>query len=146
MTITIRRLRAADRQAWEALWRGYQDFYEADLSQDTERLWRALLQPEPDGPHALVAEDADGAVVGLAHFLFHDTTWSPQPRCYLNDLFTAEAARGKGVGAALIEAVHAAAEQAGASQTYWLTQDFNQTARKLYDRVGQLTPFIKYVR
>ena len=146
MTITIRRLVASDKQAWQALWRGYQAFYQADLSADEDRLWLALLRPPAEGPHALVAEDADGALIGLAQYLFHGTTWSAEPRCYLNDLFTSEAARGKGVGRALIEAVYAAAEEAGASQTYWLTQDFNETARRLYDQVASLTPFVKYAR
>ena len=39
-----------------------------------------------------------------------------------------------------------AADEAGADQVYWLTAHSNATARKLYDRVGQLTPFIKYRR
>lgn len=146
MTITIRKLVPSDREGWQALWRGYQGYYEADLSDDEDRLWLALLRPPSQGPFALVAQDGDGSLVGLAQYLFHGTTWSAEPRCYLNDLYTAHEARGKGVARALIEAVYAAADEAGAAQTYWLTQDFNTTARQLYDRVGNLTPFIKYSR
>ena len=145
MSITIRPLRESDHEAWLALWRGYQRFYEADLSGDEQRLWEALLQPGPDGPFALVAEE-DGALLGLAQYLFHGTTWSARKRCYLNDLFTAEQARGKGVGRALIEAVYEASDNAGAGQVYWLTQTFNDTARSLYDQVAKVTPFIKYAR
>ncbi|MGI9368151.1 MAG: GNAT family N-acetyltransferase, partial [Ruegeria sp.] len=50
------------------------------------------------------------------------------------------------VGRALIEAVYAEADRQGSPSVYWLTQDFNDTARKLYDRVGKLTPFIRYQR
>lgn len=54
--------------------------------------------------------------------------------------------RGAGVGRALIEAVYAAADAHHAGSVYWLTQEFNHTARKLYDRIGVQTPFIKYQR
>ncbi len=146
MAITIRPLRPSDRQGWTPLWKGYQAFYESDLSDDEDRLWNALLQPGPDGPFCLVAENGEGEMVGLAHYLFHISTWSPQPRCYLNDLFTAETSRGKGVGRKLIEAVSQAAKDRGASQLWWLTQEFNLEGRRLYDKVAELTPFIKYAR
>ena len=61
-------------------------------------------------------------------------------------LATAQAARGCGVGRSLIEAVYAAADARGADQVYWLTQEFNATARRLYDQVATATPFIKYRR
>ena len=54
--------------------------------------------------------------------------------------------RGQGVGRALIEAVYAAADAAGCPSVYWMTQEFNAEARKLYDRIATLTPFIKYQR
>lgn len=145
MAISIRPLAAGDRQAWTGLWKGYQAFYKADLSADEERLWNALMSPGPDGPHGLLAVD-EGKAVGLAHYLFHITTWTPAPRCYLNDLFTAENARGKGVGRALIEAVSQAARARGAEQLWWLTQEFNHDGRRLYDKVATLTPFVKYAR
>ena len=88
----------------------------------------------------------DGQVLGIVHYLFHPVTWAVGPRCYLEDLFTAEEARGKGVGRALIEAVHAEADRRGADQVYWLTAEDNATARALYDKVATRTPFIKYRR
>jgi len=92
-----------------------------------------------------VAETA-GRLTGLVHFLFHRHAWKIEEVCYLQDLFVVPAARGTGLGRALIEAVYAAADAKGAPSVYWLTQDFNHTARRLYDSVGVLTPFIKYQR
>lgn len=150
MSIHIRFAEPGDRAQWEVLWRGYQAFYEADLSAGTDALWERLMDAKGDGPYALVAalKDDDGheKLVGLAHYLYHASTWSTKPRCYLNDLFTAGDARGKGVGRKLIEAVYEKADAHGAETVYWLTQEFNTTARSLYDEVGKLTPFIKYSR
>lgn len=145
MAYTIRKLEVADRKQWLELWRGYQAFYKADLSSDKDALFERLLAPGPDGPYCLVAEE-DGHLLGLAQYVFHLTTWGPEPRCYLNDLFTSKEARSKGIGGALIEAVDTDARKRGANQTYWMTQDFNETARRLYDKVATLTPFIKYAR
>jgi GNAT superfamily N-acetyltransferase len=146
MAIGIRPLRPADRSQWQSLWIGYQEFYEADLSAQTQSLWLRLMDPPPDGPYGLIAETGSGTVCAFAHFLFHATTWSTAPRCYLNDLYTAQSARGQGAGRALIEAVYRAADAKGASQVYWLTQEFNAEARSLYDKVAKMTPFIKYAR
>ncbi|MGI9402550.1 MAG: GNAT family N-acetyltransferase [Rhizobiaceae bacterium] len=146
MAIKIRPIKAGDRQEWEKLWLGYQEFYGADLRSGTDYLWSRLHSPPGDGPFCLVAELESGKLCGLAHYLYHPSTWSKEPRCYLNDLFTENSARGRGVGQALIEAVYAAADEKGSAQVYWLTQDFNHAARGLYDKVAKVTPFIKYAR
>jgi GNAT superfamily N-acetyltransferase len=83
-------------------------------------------------------------VVGLAHYLFHRSTISMAPTCYLQDLFTAGEARGQGVGRALIEAVCERARRAGSGRLYWHTQETNGVARRLYDRVGEYSGFIVY--
>jgi GNAT superfamily N-acetyltransferase len=146
MNITIRALTPQDRSEWEALWRGYQDFYKVDLSSGTESLWNRLINPPADGPYCLVAELSAGALAGIAQYLYHPSTWSDAPRCYLNDLYTHKNLRGQGVARRLIEAVYDAADKRGAQQVYWLTQDFNAQARALYDKMAQKTAFIKYVR
>lgn len=145
MALEIRKLQRNDKEQWLGLWRGYQEFYNADLSSDEDALFERLLAPEADGPFGLVAIE-DGAMLGITHYLFHKTSWGPEPRCYLNDLFTSATARGKGVATSLIEAVDSDARSHGCSQTWWLTQDFNKTARSLYDKLAQKTPFIKYVK
>lgn len=142
--VIIRELEKSDRVAWEKLWQGYLEFYESRLADEvTQTTWDRLMTPNSD-PHGLVAVDEDGHVFGLVHYLYHCSTWTIGPYCYLQDLFVDATGRGKGAGRALIKAVYLEAGKYGASQVYWLTQDFNHTARKLYDDVGTLTPFIKY--
>jgi GNAT superfamily N-acetyltransferase len=127
------------------LWKGYQVFYRIDLPAEvTELTWRRFFDGlEP--VHALVAEDGE-ALIGIVHYLFHRSTWMLGPNCYLQDLFTADAARGRGVAGALIEAVCEAAAAAGASRVYWNTHETNAVARSLYDKVATRSGFIQYRR
>lgn len=142
--VSVRPLTAADHEAWLPLWEGYQRFYKTHIAPEvTARTWERFHDPaEP--VHALGAE-ADGRLIGIAHYLFHRSTWDVADRCYLQDLFVAEAGRGAGVGRALIEAVYAAAETAGASRVYWLTAEDNP-ARALYDKVANYSGFVQYRR
>ena len=144
--ILIRPIDAADRAAWEPLWRGYLDFYQTRLPPEQYNLHFARLT-DPDEPAITgrVAE-IDGALAGLAHCIWHPHGWHVAPVCYLQDLFTAPDHRRRGVAEALIRAVYADADAGGAANVYWTTQSFNDTARRLYDRVGRLTPFLKYDR
>jgi GNAT superfamily N-acetyltransferase len=146
MSITIRLLHESDRPAWEALFRGYVRFYEAKVPDEVVALtWRRVLAGE-DGFLGLIAVDETGRAVGLAHALFHRSTWSPTTYCYLEDLYVDRDARRAGVGRALIESVYKDADQRGATRTYWATKEDNRTARRLYDRVATLSPFVQYRR
>jgi GNAT superfamily N-acetyltransferase len=145
--LTIRPVAPGDFEQWRPLWDGYNAFYGRSgataLDPAVTRVtWARFFAPgEP--VHALVAE-ADGALLGLAHYIFHRSTTIIGDVCYLQDLFTAEAARGKGVGRALIQAVAEAARAGGTSRLYWHTQKTNATARRLYDTVARETGFIVY--
>jgi len=141
MVIEIVPLRPPHRARWESLARAYKDFYETVLPDaEYERAWSRLI--EGDGIHGLGAE-ADGRLVGIAHYLFHRSVWA-ESICYLQDLFTEPEMRGKGVARALIEAVAAGARERGASRYYWQTKESNATARALYDRVAKFHGFIRY--
>jgi GNAT superfamily N-acetyltransferase len=87
----------------------------------------------------------NGQLVGIAHYLFHASAWAAKV-CYLQDLFTASEARGKGVARTLINAVAKEAEAKGAVRYYWLTQEGNAVARSLYDKVAKFNGFIRYDR
>ena len=142
----IRPLRASDEAAWRGLWTDYLTFYKTALPEAVyTSTFARLLGDDDQDFQALVAEQ-DGVVVGLVHYLFHRHCWRIENVCYLQDLYADPSVRGTGIGRKLIEAVYAAADTAGAPAVYWLTQDDNQTGRQLYDRVGQLTNFIKYQR
>src|ERR1700751_5440497 len=127
--VTIRPVRRSDFEQWLPLWDGYNTFYgragETALPREiTDTTWARFFDAyEP--VHALVAE-LDGRLVGLVHYLFHRNTIMLQPTCYLQDLFTDPAARGKGVGEALVEGVYDAARSAGLSTVYWHTQETNK--------------------
>lgn len=146
MAIEIKALQAEDKPLWAPLWTGYLDYYETELPPSVyDATFDALMSDDPHSPSGLLAWDG-GTAVGLVHYLFHAHCWRPEGICYLQDLFTSKQARGQGAGRALIEAVYAAADARNVSGVYWTTQDFNTTARKLYDRIGVQTPFIKYAR
>lgn len=144
--IEIRQICPQDRAAWAPLWRDYLAFYDTEL--DTaiyDSSFARLVDPAVTDYHGFLAWNGDQPV-GLVHYLYHRHGWKIEPVCYLQDLFATPAARGLGVGRALIEAVYGAADAAGAGSVYWLTQDFNAEARRLYDRIGVQTPFVKYAR
>lgn len=145
--VRIRPLTASDEADWRRLWTGYLAYYETTVPETVyQSTFARLLGDDPRDFSCLVAEDEAGRLIGLTHYLFHRHAWKVEEVCYLQDLFADPDARGLGVGRALIEAVYDAADAAGAPAVYWLTQDFNATARKLYDRIGELTPFLKYQR
>jgi GNAT superfamily N-acetyltransferase len=142
----IRPIEPADEPAWRLLWRDYLAFYETELPATVyATTFARLTDPSVRDYHGLLAL-RDDAPVGLAHYIFHRHGWHVADVCYLQDLYVAPEARGIGAGRALIEAVYAEADAAGAADVYWLTQEFNVTARRLYDRIGRATPFVKYVR
>lgn len=144
--IEIRPLTRKDETDWRRLWTAYLAFYDTDLP---EAVYRAsfdrMIATDAREFRGLIAT-VDGQALGLAHYLFHRNGWTIKDTCYLQDLFVDPAARGTGLGRRLIQAVYDAADRHGAASVYWLTQDFNATARQLYDRIARKTPFIVYER
>lgn len=141
LPLTVAPLVAPDRDRWEVLARGYKTFYETVLPPETyEKTWQRLMRG--DVLHGLGAH-LDGKLVGLAHFFFHPHVWM-EDVCYLQDLFTDEAVRGRGVARALIDAVARVAERRGATKLYWQTRQDNDRARALYDKVARFNGFIRY--
>lgn len=147
MSVRVRPLEARDKPVWLTLFKGYIEFYRASVPEDViETLWQRLMRGGEGYHIALVAVDEADSPVGLAHVLFHRSTWSNGLYCYLEDLFVDPGQRQRGIGRALIEAVYAQADAKGCSRTYWMTQETNATARALYDRVATKSPFVQYRR
>jgi GNAT superfamily N-acetyltransferase len=143
----VRSVERSDFERWRPLWDGYNAFYGRSsataLPDEITRTTWARFFDDAEPVHALVAE-RDGSLIGLAHYLFHRSTISIADTCYMQDLFTSVAARGRGVGEALIEAVYAAAMNAGSQRVYWQTHETNATAMRLYDRVAERSGFVVY--
>ena len=146
-SLNIRSINRQDYADWRPPWDGYNAFYcrsgpTALAEQITAATWdRFFSASEP--VHALVAED-EGRVVGIAHYLFHRSTTRLHDVCYLQDLFTSQQYRGRGVGRLLIQAVYAAASAAQSSRVYWTTQITNEAGRALYEKVAKHAGFIVY--
>lgn len=141
MPITVVPLAPIHKDAWIELSRGYKAFYKtATTDAEYESAWSRLQSN--DGVFGLVALH-DGHVAGIAHYLFHASTWTTSV-CYLQDLFTRPGSRGAGVARQLIESVAEAAKRAGASRYYWLTQENNAVARVLYEKIAKYNGFIRY--
>jgi len=146
-SIVIRPIERTDHEAWLSLWDGYNAFYQRvgptalpeAITQSTWERFFAVAEPV----HAIVAE-YQGQVAGLAHYLFHRSTTRLHDVCYLQDLYTVEHLRGKGIGRRLILAVYEAARVAGSSRVYWQTHASNATGRALYDMVARHSGFIVY--
>ena len=144
--VSIRSLQDGDFQAWKNLWNAYLEFYETTVEDNIyETSFGRMLSHQNISQNALVAE-RNGVLVGLVHYIFHPHNWKIEEVCYLQDLYVSPELRGCGVGRALIEAVYAASDARDIPTVYWLTQDFNKPARRLYDYIASVTPFIKYQR
>jgi GNAT superfamily N-acetyltransferase len=140
--ITVDRITRDDRPAWEELFRQYNAFYGRVLpAPATVRAWQEIQQDVV--LHGLAAT-SDGEVVGIAHFLTHASSTSADV-CYLQDLYTAPEARGRGVARHLIRGIETWAGERGCARLYWHTKEDNQVARRLYDSVAENRGFIQYV-
>lgn len=143
VSLLIRHVSQNERAAWELLWQGYLRFYESSQTPEaTDILWQRLHDPKE--PMHLLGAYRDGGLIGIVHYLYHRSCWTVGDYCYLQDLYVAPDRRRGGAGRALIEAVYDAAEKAGASRVYWLTQEGNAQARALYDKVADRSGFIQY--
>ena len=143
MTLTIRAIEEKDKDQWLKLWAGYLEFYKSTISpEQTELTWKRLINNELK-MFGFVAESEEG-VIGFTHCLFRPSTWTETDYCYLEDLFVDPSIRGKGVGRALMNKVVELAKEKNSKRVYWTTQEFNKTARVLYDSITPVSEFVQY--
>jgi GNAT superfamily N-acetyltransferase len=142
----IRSLEEGDFSGWRNLWSAYLKFYRAEVSDSITQATFSRLRQRVDGLVGLVAQAEDGQLLGFVHLVFHPSTWSAAPYCYVEDLFVSPSARGTGAAMDLLQAAYAEADRRGAARTYWETQAFNGAARSLYDQVAHPTSFVVYER
>ena len=142
----IRMISKGDFKHWQDQFKKYLDFYETRVSEEIYReTFKRLINPKITNQNALVAQK-DNKLIGIAHFIYHPHNWKMEDVCYLQDLFVEKNFRGWGVGYSLITHIYSLADKHRTPTVYWLTQDFNIQARKLYDRIGNVTNFIRYNR
>lgn len=142
--IVITQLLADDFEYWLKLWKGYQIFYQAKIKDEvTQRTWTKLIDPNVQHMYGFVAK-VNGQVAGIVHVIEHHSCWTTQPYAYLQDLYTDEAHRGKGVASALIDHVKNVSKIRQCDRVYWLTHESNRNAQLLYDKVAKKTGFIQY--
>ena len=145
MAFTILDAGPSDHAAWLKLWQGYLEFYHTELAPEvTSATWARLMDPGSALRMRLAVRDT--AVLGFAIHLHHASTWVLGDDCYLEDLFVAPAARGQGLGGALIEDLMALARAKGWHRIWWMTEISNTAARKLYDRLAPCDDHIRYRR
>ena len=145
--LLIRPIEPADYEQWLPLWDAYNEFYGRSGAtalplEITQTTWARFFDPE-EPVNALVAE-SNGKLVGITHYIFHRSTITIGLSCYLQDLFTNEVVRGKGVGRALINGVYERAKLTGSPRVYWQTHETNITAMKLYDKIAERSGFLVY--
>lgn len=142
--VVIRAALPADEADWRSLWRGYCSFYNTVVPEEvTHRTWTRIL--DPDSAIMCIVAEVDGKVYGFANCVVHENTWETQPVCYLEDLYVMPSARGHGVGTALLEWLRNAMRAEGWARLYWMTQENNAGARRLYDRFAKADDFVRYV-
>ena len=140
--LDLRDMRAADRPDFLALWQQYLAFYHMDLPDAVIQSTWVRLMDEGNPMTGRIAV-LDGIRVGFAIHLHHASSWVAGDDCYLEDLFVTDAARGHGVGRALIDDVIRIARTKGWHRVYWHTGEGNTRARALYD---QYTPNDGHIR
>ncbi len=144
MTVTTRPLATSDRPAWDTLYVGYAAFYQVEQTpqmRDTVFGW--LMDPD-HGSNCIVAEDAQGNVIGLTHYRPFVSCLRAITNCFLDDLFVDPAARGSGAAQALIAAVRDVAQKNGWGVVRWITADNNYRGRAVYDKVADRTMWVTY--
>jgi GNAT superfamily N-acetyltransferase len=142
--LTIRPPQAADHAAWDRLYQGYAAFYQVQQTPEMrQRVWGWLFDPAHEC-QCLMAFEADGKAIGLAHFRAFARPLSASTGGFLDDLFVDPEARGSQAGAQLIAAIKALAEEKHWSVLRWITADNNYRARSAYDQVATRTAWITY--
>ncbi|MBN9607119.1 MAG: GNAT family N-acetyltransferase [Actinomycetales bacterium] len=141
--VSIRAIEERDLPRWRELFRAYGVFYETDFDDAVLDSTGARLLAEGSGVDGLVAE-LDGEVVGFAHYRRHPDTFSTGHDWYLDDLYTDEAARGRGVASALIDALAHRATATGPGTLRWITAADNARAQRVYDRLATRTSWVTY--
>jgi GNAT superfamily N-acetyltransferase len=141
--LQVGRLEARHESAWRQLWQSYLAFYGVELEDAvTANTWRMMVAPK--SPTIGLGAECKGELLGFAHIIVHERTWTLGPTAYLEDLYVTEEARGCGIGGSLIRATLAMGRKRNWSSLYWHTRSDNGRARALYDGFAKADEFVRY--
>ncbi|KAJ9663234.1 D-amino-acid N-acetyltransferase [Neophaeococcomyces mojaviensis] len=146
MSVQVRSMETADKDAWLALWAQYNEFYKRTIPTEVTDVTFSRFLDDSVRMYGAVAVDKsdNNKVIGFVHWYPHQSTSSINEVVYLHDLFVDPNVRNKGSGRMLIEHVYEHAKSIPASSVYWHTQYFNHRAQLLYTKVAQRTDFVHY--
>lgn len=135
--ITIRPATAADAEALFELVCALAEFEQLrdQVTGSADRLAADLGGDRP-AIEALLAETAEGQIVGYALFFGNYSTFLTQPGLHLEDLFVLPDWRGQGVGKALLQAFVQTARDRGCGRADWTVLDWNARAIAFYQAMG----------
>jgi GNAT superfamily N-acetyltransferase len=141
---TVRAAAAHDKKLWLAMWRDFvRSGPEPCAPKAAEVAWRRIMDPA-NPMKCLVATDAGDTAIGFILYVTHPYGWSSRSVCYLQDLYVRPESRRRGCGRALIEALSDVGRRAGWLKIYWMTQEDNVPARRLYDTIAVRSPLVRY--
>jgi GNAT superfamily N-acetyltransferase len=144
VTVTVRPVATDDRAAWDQLYAGYADFYRVSQTpamRDTVWGWLHDGAAQTEG---VVAEDARGKIIGIAHFRAFARPLSASTGGFLDDLFVDPHSRGSGAADAMIGYIGDLGRARGWTVIRWITADDNYRARAVYDRLSERTKWVTY--
>jgi GNAT superfamily N-acetyltransferase len=144
MSVTIRAIAQNERGIWDQLFQSYAEFYKTTASLETRDAVWGWIHDDYNYFWCDVALNEDGQIVGFTQYQLMHRSLGGGMTCYLSDLYTHPEIRGTGAGRAMIDHVLEWAKGRGLPGVRWLTQDYNYTARKVYDTYTSKTDFILY--
>lgn len=140
MSISVRRMHANDDVTAAAqLFDQYRQFYEQTSDVAAARMFLAMRLAAGQSVIFLAEDGAAGAARRAVGFMQLYPLYSSiqlSPVWLLNDLYTLPAARGRGVGAALLDAAAHFGREHGAGYLFLETAINNSKAQRLYEKKG----------
>jgi GNAT superfamily N-acetyltransferase len=105
-----------------------------EVEADEALLTDHLFGPTPRAE--VIIGEIDGTPQGFALFFHNFSTFAGRPGIYLEDLFVDPAARGSGLGKALLIRLAQLAKERGCARLEWAVLDWNEPAIAFYRSLG----------
>jgi len=136
MTLSIRSATPADLPLIAQLIRDLADYEKLahEVRFDEAVMGEKLFGARPYAE--VVIGELNGAAQGFALFFHNFSTFEGKPGIYLEDLFVRPAARGSGLGKALLSHLAMLAVERDCARLEWSVLDWNEPAIGFYKKLG----------